>query len=181
MGNTPRVGFGPLRGSAMAYLGRNPLPLGKRTMNSIVAVLAMPLAGAAERCVWFGPGHTFEAARADLSGVRFPTRCDGLLYRDPDSGPLHPAGTDPTPRTKSDRAFDFDRGATATVAAGLERGRLRREVEFAHGAHGSASAMTGTCGGMSAFVRTVRPSRAGTASSRPRRSRMGTGFLFAFP
>lgn len=111
-------------------------------MTRVLATFALLLsctAHAAKPYVSLGIGHAFEEAQADLFGVSFPTRCDGLLYRDPAMRPSDPACTDQTGRSKFDRAFDFDQGTTATAAAGFERGRLRLEVEFAHRAHGDAT------------------------------------------
>ncbi len=73
---------------------------------------------------------------SSLSGINHPTRCDTLLYGNPDSAPTDGACADNAPRALFSNGFDLDAGFVGGVSLGYQFGQLRFEAEYVHRHHG---------------------------------------------
>ena len=66
---------------------------------------------------------------AHLSGVNHPTRCDRLLYTDPNDAPTDPECLSTEPSLDGTYPFEPEAGLGGTIAVGYAFGALRVEVE----------------------------------------------------
>lgn len=65
-----------------------------------------------------------------VSGINHPTRCDRLLYADPDSAPMDAECTDNSPKTIFSNSFDLGTGLAAGIQIGYRFGNWRLEGEY---------------------------------------------------
>ena len=105
-------------------------------LGAVALFLGLQDSDAAERYISFGLGFGNDEIGAETVGINHPTRCDRLLYADPNNAPSDAACTDDTPRQIFAGAFEAGRGFVGTASIGQSWGRLRIEAELLARSHG---------------------------------------------
>lgn len=104
-------------------------------LSGIALCLCVQVPHAAGRYVSVGIGYGGESVDASTVGVNHPTRCDSLLYRDPQDAPSDAACTDTTPREMFGGSFDLGAAFVGTASIGYAWDRWRIEAELLGRSH----------------------------------------------
>ena len=104
-------------------------------LSGLALIATAGTAPAGEAYVSIGLGLATDEIGASTTGVNHPTRCDSLLYANPDNAPSDAACTDATPRRFFGDSFDLGSALAGSIGLGYAWNRFRVEAEFLGSSH----------------------------------------------
>lgn len=114
--------------------------LAQFTVGAAAVFLGLQISHAEGRYVSLGIGYGGEEFNAATTGVNHPTRCDRLLYANPQDAPSDAACRETTPRRIFGGTFDLGGAFVVSASIGQAWTRWRIEAELLGRSHSGASA-----------------------------------------